>query len=159
VAGGLLAVAVGWIPLPVRALIAAALYVVLTVLAATNVTSMPQLNRETEQELLHRGPVVWSMVNSAQLGLGFTSRIGFWSWYLIPIGVALVGDWRAGALIWGGYGATRLAVAVVVAYLDGGPRRLLSTGRALLSHRPSASGWTRLLTVGFAAVLAVVAAM
>jgi hypothetical protein len=57
--------------------------------------------RETEQSLLHRGPVIWAVANGGQLGLGFTSRIGFWSWYLMPIGIFLLADPLVGALAWG----------------------------------------------------------
>lgn len=38
-----------------------------------------QFNRETPQRWVHSGPVKWAIRNGASLGLGFTSRLGFWS--------------------------------------------------------------------------------
>jgi hypothetical protein len=158
--GALLGFATSHVPLAVRALAATVLYAAVAALALANRrNTMPQRNRETEQSLLSRGPLAWAVINSAQLGLGFTSRIGFWSWYLMPLGIALAGDWRVGACVWGAYGAGRLGMAVGMAYLSGSPEGLHTGSYALLSRRPAAALWTRRITVGLAAALAVVAAV
>jgi hypothetical protein len=76
---------------------------------------LPQLSRETEQALLHRGPVEWATLNGALLGLGFTSRIGFWTWYFVPLTCLTSGSTGAGAVIWGSYGFMRMALPVAAA--------------------------------------------
>lgn len=92
----------------------------LTLLAAVVVGAsfslrLPQIDRETSQVLLHLGPGWWALINGGLLGLGFTSRIGFWGWYLLPITAFASASVAYGGAIWATYGATRLAVTAVVA--------------------------------------------
>lgn len=47
------------------------------------------------------------MRNGAALGIGATSRVGFWLWYLIPVGALLVGSPIFGGLVYGAYGFVR----------------------------------------------------
>lgn len=68
---------------------------------------MLQLNRETPQRWVHRGAVKWAMRNGASLGLGFTSRLGFWVWYVVPLAVLLIGQPLIGTVLYGTYGAVR----------------------------------------------------
>lgn len=49
----------------------------------------------------------WAIRNGASLGLGFTSRLGFWIWYLIPASSFLLGEPLLGAALYGLYGAVR----------------------------------------------------
>lgn len=67
----------------------------------------PQFDRETPQRWLLKGPVSWSIRNGSALGIGATSRIGFWMWYVVPLGSLLSGQALLGALIYGAYGLTR----------------------------------------------------
>lgn len=69
--------------------------------------SMPQCSRETPQRWVHGGPMRWAAVNGLVLGNGAATRIGFWSWYLIPAACFLLGDAVLGALIYGCYGISR----------------------------------------------------
>ena len=48
------------------------------------------------------------------MGLGATSRIGFWLWYVIPVGASLIGDSVASGIIYGTYGLVRALGAVVI---------------------------------------------
>lgn len=66
-----------------------------------------QRDRETPKEWVARGPVLWPILNGGTLGFGATTRLGFWLWYLIPIGCLLMANPVAGAVIWGTYGFTR----------------------------------------------------
>jgi hypothetical protein len=143
--------------LRVRAAVAVVLYLALAGGATLRRYPWPQLDRETEQSLLHRGPIVWALANGGQLGLGFTSRIGFWSWYLVPVGAFLIADPAFGAIAWGTYGLVRLLVAVSTAYRSADPDQLLRRSVALLHRRGRATIVTRYLTVGLAAVLALAA--
>lgn len=68
-----------------------------------------QCDRETPQKWLFRGPIVWALWNGASLGFGATSRLGFWVWYVVPIGSFLVGHPFIGALFYGMYGLVRCA--------------------------------------------------
>lgn len=69
--------------------------------------SVLQLNRETPQQWVHSGPVKWAIRNGASLGLGFTSRLGFWFWYVVPLTALLIGQPLWGVVLYGLYGAVR----------------------------------------------------
>ncbi len=74
-----------------------------------------QRDVETPQSLLSLGPLRWAASNGALLGLGVASRIGFWAWYVLPLGVFALAQPTRGAVLWGAYGLTRLAILAVVA--------------------------------------------
>lgn len=115
---------------------------------------LPEFNRETEQSLLGLGPIRWAIVNGSLLGLGLTSRIGFWIWYLIPAGILAAGSPAAGAAIWGGYGFTRLAVAAGLARrMHRMPDRMPDISTRILRLRPAARRLAGPVTVGAAAAL------
>jgi hypothetical protein len=67
---------------------------------------MPQFNRETSRRRRTR-PFVWAIYNGAELGAGIRTRIGFWAWYLVPLGALLLGRPLLGALVYASYGAAR----------------------------------------------------
>jgi hypothetical protein len=66
-----------------------------------------QFDCETPQRWVNRGAWRWATRNGLTLGFGATSRIGFWLWYVIPLGAFLIGDPVAGAAIYGTYGLIR----------------------------------------------------
>ena len=67
-----------------------------------------QINRETSQRLLERGPLKWSMINGGMLGLAVTSRIGFWLWYAVPTCAFACGTWLGGTVVYATYAGARL---------------------------------------------------
>ena len=73
-----------------------------------------QFDCETPQRWVNRGALRWATRNGLTLGFGATSRIGFWLWYVIPLGTFLLGDPGAGAAIYGTYGLVRALGAVVI---------------------------------------------
>lgn len=73
-----------------------------------------QFDCETPQRWVNRGPLRWATRNGLALGFGATSRIGFWLWYVVPLGAFLVGDPVLGMVIYGTYGLTRSLAAVFV---------------------------------------------
>src|SRR5918995_199482 len=75
---------------------------------------LPQFDCETPQRWVHRGPLRWATQNGLTLGFGATSRIGFWLWYVVPLGAVLLGDPRLGATIYGTYGLVRALGAVFI---------------------------------------------
>lgn len=75
---------------------------------------LPQRNKETPQRWIHAGPLQWAMRNGFSLGLGFTSRLGFWLWYVIPLVAVVVGDVWLSAVLYATYGATRGLTAVAI---------------------------------------------
>jgi hypothetical protein len=120
---------------------------------------LPQRDVETPQALLSRGPLQWAVGNGALLGLGVASRIGFWAWYVLPLGVFALGGPVLGAILWGTYGFTRLSVLAVVAVSmrhgdDAASRRTAQ----LIAARTTAQRSMRWLAVVAAVVIAVTVA-
>ena len=74
----------------------------------------PQFDCETPQRWVQKGPLRWATQNGLTLGFGATSRIGFWLWYVVPLGAFLLGDPRLGATIYGTYGLVRALGAVFI---------------------------------------------
>jgi hypothetical protein len=109
----------------------------------------PQLDRETAVGWLELGPYRWAVRNGAALGLGATSRLGYWLWYLVPVGAFAAGTPLLGAVVYGAYGLVRSLPALPL-YLDmrGGTGRL---SRALLEHYPT---WRRAERYGLIAATA-----
>ena len=66
-----------------------------------------QFDCETPQRWVDRGAWRWATRNGLTLGFGVTSRIGFWLWYVIPLGAFLIGDPVGSAAIYGTYGLIR----------------------------------------------------
>ncbi len=75
---------------------------------------VPQLDRETPKAWLRRGTLGWSVRNGASLGVGAFTRLGFWSWYAVPLGALLTGSPVGGSLVYGLYGLTRGGSALVI---------------------------------------------
>jgi len=75
---------------------------------------MPQVNRETSQKILERGPIQWAAINGGLLGIAITSRIGFWLWYAVPTYAVTSGNWRSGAAAYGVYAVARMAAIVAL---------------------------------------------
>lgn len=75
---------------------------------------LPQFDRETPQSWLHKGALTWALLNGISLGVGATSRIGFWLWYVVPLGAFLFADPVLGATIYGVYSVTRGAAVWVL---------------------------------------------
>ena len=75
---------------------------------------LPQRNRETPQPWLESGSVRWALVNGVTLGAGFASRIGFWLWYVVPLGAFLSGNVVIGAVLFGLYGFGRGLSAILL---------------------------------------------
>ncbi len=90
-----------------------------------------QRTRETPQSWLSLGSWRAAALHGGSLGLGATTRIGFWLWYVVPVGAFVSGEAIMGALIFGVYGGTRGASLVPLAL---SARRLgqASVGRRLL---------------------------
>jgi len=86
-----------------------------------------QLDRETSQRWLRNGPITWSIKNGMALGFGATSRLGYWLWYLVPVGAFVSGGTTSAAVIYGLYGLSRTFPALVL-YLD------MRLGRQYVSH-------------------------
>lgn len=68
---------------------------------------LPQRDCETAQGWLRYGAVGWAVLNGGALGTGFLSRIGFISWYAVPLASVAFGSAALGALIYGAYGGVR----------------------------------------------------
>ena len=73
-----------------------------------------QFDCETPQRWVNTGPLRWAIRNGLTLGFGATSRLGFWLWYVIPLGAFLIGNPGAGAAIYGTYSLVRALGAPVI---------------------------------------------
>jgi hypothetical protein len=118
VAGAALGIVGGLLPLDIRLAVGSILAI-----AAVAVGSLELFGRrmqplqfdcETPQRWVNRGAWQWATRNGLTLGFGATSRIGFWLWYVIPLGAFLLGDPLASAVIYGTYGLVRALGAVVI---------------------------------------------
>ena len=131
----------------VRAIAVPAIGCVALMLTAADVLGRPimppQRNVETPYRLFQAGGMTWAVATGAILGLGATTRIEFWLWYLVPLGAFLSGDPLAGLLIYGTYALLRTAAApaIVVAARETG---LDVFGRILMRQLPFARASARL---------------
>jgi hypothetical protein len=71
-----------------------------------------QRNVETPRAWLELRNWQTAARNGVALGTGYSTRIGFWLWYLVPIGAFAVGSPVGGALIYSAYAAARLGTSV-----------------------------------------------
>ena len=115
-----------------------------------------QRNTETPKRWIDEGRYHWAFKNGAALGFGGSTRLGFWSWYLIPIAAGAAGSTPAGAMIWGGYAFVRTATSIAFGRGRFGgvtPRFLLP--RQLLNGRGFATRASDLIGVAVAAIIVV----
>lgn len=63
-----------------------------------------QFDRETPPPWTSAGALRWAIRNGYLLGLGALSRLGFWLWFVVPIGSLLAGEAIGGACLYGTYG-------------------------------------------------------
>lgn len=119
VTGALLGLLGSAIALDVRAAAVTALALLavgvgLAGIGGRHMTPPLQCDRETPRDWVERGGIGWGVRNGLSLGFGGTTRIGFALWYAIGFGALLAGSWPAGAIIYGSYGFTRGAGALVL---------------------------------------------
>jgi hypothetical protein len=108
------------VPSDVRAVITAALAIsggaIALVELITGSRGRPwEINRETNQVWMNRGPFVASLLNGMTLGAGWPTRLGFWAWYILPVAAFYTGSFAFGATILGLYGLVRGAFPVLLA--------------------------------------------
>jgi hypothetical protein len=123
VAGAALGLVGGFLPLEVRLGVGSILAIVAIAVGGLELFGRRiqplQIDCETPQRWVNKGPWRWATRNGLTLGFGATTRIGFWLWYVIPLGAFLVGEPVAGAIIYGTYGLVRAlgAVAIILAMM------------------------------------------
>jgi hypothetical protein len=157
VAGAILGTAGGLLPLDIRlamgSILAIAAIVIGSLELAGRRTQLLQIDCETPQRWMNRGALQWATRNGLTLGFGATTRIGFWLWYVIPLGAFLVGDPIAGAVIYGAYGLVRAL---------GAPAMLLGMTRLKTDFSDrliEVHGAARVLTAGQLVILGVATAI
>lgn len=115
ISGGVLGLAGSLIDLPLRSavtLLGATAAVVLACRHLLGHSSAPvQCNRETPQGWLRYGEIAWSLANGAALGMGATTRLGFWLWYVVPFASLMSASAVSGATIYGLYALARCGAA------------------------------------------------
>jgi hypothetical protein len=73
-----------------------------------------QLNRETNQRWLTYGDWRTAALNGLALGLGFTTRIGFWLFYVVLLSAFVVADPLYAALGYAAYAASRVGGSLML---------------------------------------------
>jgi hypothetical protein len=118
VAGAALGIVGGLLPLDLRLAVGSILAIVAVAVGSLELFGRRvqplQFDCETPQRWINKGAWQWATRNGLTLGFGATSRIGFWLWYVIPLGAFLIGDPLASAVIYGTYGLVRALGAVVI---------------------------------------------
>jgi hypothetical protein len=158
-AGGALAGAVlgllgAVIPGGDRAAIGVVLALALVVFPAVRPKWLPQLDRETEQGLLSRGPYQWALLNGLLLGLGFTTRIGYWTWYVIPVAGLISGSPLVAAVICASYSLCRMGFITALALrMHQEPTGMGELSLRVLALRPTARRISRPVTAVLAIAL------
>lgn len=118
VTGAVLGTVGGLLPLDTRLAVGSILAIAAIAVGSLELfgrhTQPLQFDCETPQRWVNKGALRWSIQNGLTLGFGATSRIGFWLWYVIPLGAFLIGDPGAGAAIYGTYGLIRALGAPVI---------------------------------------------
>lgn len=150
VAGALLGFAGQFLPADLRAALATlaaltGIFIGIVELTGRRVP-IPQADRETPFAWLDAGALFWSIRNGAALGFGARSRLGFWLWYVIPLGAFLSGSILIGAVGYGLYAATRTFAAGVIYAME---KQDEGSATALLRLNPRA----RLATAGTLVVM------
>lgn len=87
----------------------------ITMFALVGWTPAPlQRSCETPKPWADADALGWAVRNGLTLGCGATTRVGFWSWYLVPAVALLSGDVLAGALSYGAYGIARAGAGALL---------------------------------------------
>lgn len=125
-AGALAGLAGAVLDPPLRALLALA--AVTTVLVGAAFRPVPwQLDRETDTRWLDHHDWRTAAYNGIALGLGFTTRIGFWLWYVVPLSAFVVADPMLAAAGYGVFALARVGLSVLLTsadvYIGGGIAR------------------------------------
>ncbi len=115
---------------------------------------------ETAQAWLRHGALPWAILNGAALGSGFLSRIGFVSWYAVPLASVAFGSPVLGAILYGSYaGARGFAVWVWIAWLRRPHNDDADPAAVLLGLRAPAQRLSAALLVTVATATVVVAGL
>ncbi len=105
-----------------RAGVAAALAILGAFLALLGLSGRPlrplQFDRETPYGWLSPGPVFWSLRNGTAIGLGAFTRMGFWLWYVVPLGALLSASPVLGGIGYGAYAFVRTGGVGVLMLLE-----------------------------------------
>lgn len=100
-----------------RALLAGAAVAVIAVGAILRPVPW-QLDRETDTAWLTYQDWRTAAYNGFALGLGFTTRIGFWLFYLVPLTAFVVADPLLAALGYAAFALSRVGMSALLAALD-----------------------------------------
>jgi hypothetical protein len=77
-----------------------------------------QLDRETDTRWLEHNDWRTAAYNGFALGLGFTTRIGFWLWYLVPLTAFVAADPLLGAVGHTVFALTRVGLSTLLTSMD-----------------------------------------
>lgn len=78
---------------------------------------LPQRDCEVPRRWMYSGALASMVRFGCSMGLGFPSRIGFWTWYVVPAAAFLSGNVLYGALVYGAYGFVRTLCGPLLMWL------------------------------------------
>lgn len=105
-----------------------------------------QRDKETPVLWTMQGPVRYAVKTGSVIGIGASTRIGFTAWYLLPVGVLVLGKASYGALVWGGYGLARSALSIAVR-AQNARSDIREVGARLLGRRAEATALSATIVV------------
>jgi len=110
-----------------------------------------QLDRETAMSWLDLQDWRTAAFNGISLGLGFTTRIGFWLYYLVIVAAVMAPSYLLAAAIVGSYGFGRVFLSLVQAGF--GPTVTMRIDRGALSWLAPVTDGTLFFVSGYALVM------
>lgn len=108
-----------------------------------------QLDRETKLDWLLLQDWRTAAYNAASLSLGFATRIGFWAFFLVPVGAFISGDPRVGALVYATYAVTRTLASFALAAVSFRSIRFVDGVQRLYAPVRAAGDVTFFAAVGY----------
>lgn len=108
-----------------------------------------QFDRETSLNWLLFQDWRTAAYNAASLSLGFTTRIGFWMFFLVPVGAFISGHALTGALIYSTYATTRALASFVLAAVSFRSQRITDEVQRLYAPLRNAGDIVLFAAVGY----------
>jgi hypothetical protein len=115
-----------------------------------------QRDRETNQSWMRFGAIVNSAANGIAIGVGFSTRIGYWLWYVLPAVAVFYGSWKVGVLLFVVYASVRAGIAV---FLSGVGEKRNESAHRLQDHLASLTPRMRTACAGALVVVSIAVAV
>jgi hypothetical protein len=99
---------------------------------------LPQLSRETSRRYGSMG-IGWVVRNGVAMGVGISTRLGFWLWYAVPVAAVVSGETLRGVIVFGTYALVRATAPIAIIVLRTAHWRLIALPWRGAAQRTAAS--------------------